>query len=156
MQLKGFFKDDMDLMRRAILQARLAEARGEVPVGAVMVSGDGMIISEAFNSPIALCDPTAHAEILAIRKAASTVDNYRLTGTTIYVTLEPCPMCAGALVWARVDRLIFGARDPKAGAFGSVMDMASVSSLNHRIQVYSGLLADECAGLLQGFFRERR
>ena len=156
MQLKGFFKDDMDLMRRAILQARLAEARGEVPVGAVMVSGDGMIISEAFNSPIALCDPTAHAEILAIRKAAFTVDNYRLTGTTIYVTLEPCPMCAGALVWARVDRLIFGARDPKAGAFGSVMDMASVSSLNHRIQVYSGLLADECAGLLQGFFRERR
>ena len=143
-------------MRRAILQAKLAEARGEVPVGAVVVSGNGRIISEAFNSPIGLCDPTAHAEILAIRKAASEVDNYRLTGATIYVTLEPCPMCAGALVWARVARLIFGARDPKAGAFGSVMDMACVSTLNHRIQVYSGLLADECAGLLQEFFKKRR
>ena len=146
---------DEVFMRAALEQAREALNKGEVPVGAVLVK-DGAIICRAHNSPITLQDPSAHAEILAVRKAGQTLNNYRLPDTELYVTLEPCVMCMGALVHARVKRLIFGARDPKAGAAGSVFSLASHEKLNHTIEVTPGVLADECGDLLQKFFKERR
>ncbi len=142
-------------MALAIEQALLAAEEGEVPVGAVVVVED-RVIAAAHNRPIALSDPTAHAEMLAIRQAAKELSTYRLSGATIYVTLEPCVMCVGAMVLARVARLKFGARDPKAGAVGSVYDLGRDGRLNHRIEVIGGLMEPECAAILREFFRARR
>lgn len=142
-------------MHHAIQLAARAQQEGEVPVGAVIVS-NGRIIGEGWNCPIGTNDPTAHAEIRALREAAARLDNYRITDATLYVTLEPCVMCAGALIHARVARVVFGAMDPKAGAAGSVFEVLGTDRLNHRIDVVKGILADECGGLLSGFFRKRR
>ena len=147
---------DEAFMKRALRWARMGAAQGEVPVGAVLVAEDGEILAEGYNQPISLCDPTAHAEVLVLREAARRLGNYRLLGTTLYVTLEPCPMCAGALVYARVRRLVFGAYDPKAGACGSVYNIVNDERLNHRLEVRGGVLAEEAADLLKSFFRERR
>src|SRR6185312_2009117 len=134
-----------------------AEARGEVPVGAVLVrSADGTILGEGANRPIETSDPTAHAEIEALRAGGRALGSYRLTGTTLYVTLEPCVMCAGAIVHARVERLVFGAWDPRAGAAGSISNVFSLPGLNHRVDVFGGVLTEECGALLQRFFAERR
>ena len=144
-------------MRRALELAATAEARGEVPVGAVLVrSVDGAILGEGANRPIETSDPTAHAEIEALRAGGRTLGSYRLTGTTLYVTLEPCVMCAGAIVHARVERLVFGAWDPRAGAAGSISNVFSLPGLNHRVDVFGGVLTEECGALLQRFFAERR
>ena len=142
-------------MRVAIEQARTALEQAEVPVGAIVVK-DGEIISRAFNSPITLQDPTAHAEILALRNAGQRLNNYRLPGAEMYVTIEPCFMCMGALIHARIKRLIFGTFDPKAGAAGSVFDLTNHARLNHTIAVTSGVLEQECRELIQHFFKERR
>jgi len=147
---------DTDYMRRALALARAAGAQGEVPVGAVLVAEDGTVIGAAGNAPVTAHDPTAHAEMLALRAAGSALENYRLTGTTLYATLEPCPMCAGALVHARVARIVFAAADPRSGACGSVFDLVRAPELNHRLEVTGGILAGESAILLQGFFSERR
>ena len=147
---------DAGFMRRALELARVAEAEGEVPVGAVVVL-DGDIIGEGWNRPIAAHDPTAHAEIMALRAAAAVLQNYRLPGTTLYVTLEPCPMCAGAIVHARVDRVVFGTTDPRSGAAGSTFDLLpSDDRFNHYTRCEGGLLADESAAMLRAFFRDRR
>jgi len=147
--------DDLVYMARALELARAAEAQGEVPVGAVIVR-DGQIIGEGSNRPITAHDPTAHAEIVALRAAADAVGSYRLLETTLYVTLEPCAMCAGAMVHARVKRLVFATRDPKAGAAGSVFNIANHPALNHSIECEEGVLAGECSLLLKEFFRARR
>lgn len=142
-------------MRRALaLAARAAEA-GEVPVGAVVVR-DGAIVGEGWNQPISALDPTAHAEIVALRAAGQALGNYRLTNTTVYVTLEPCLMCVGALVHARVETLVFGTAESKAGAVESTMRAAEHDALNHRLRIVSGVLAQDCRTLLRQFFRERR
>ncbi len=143
-------------MQRALFLAQKAAQEGEVPVGAVLVGAEGEILAEAYNQPLRLCDPTAHAEILALREGARRLKNYRLLETTLYVTLEPCPMCAGALVYARVKRLVFGAYDLRAGACGSVYNIVADERLNHRLEVRGGLLAEEARALLQEFFRARR
>lgn len=142
-------------MQAALEQARLAAAAGEVPVGAVVVV-DGRIAGRGFNSPISAIDPTAHAEIVALRDAAGEVGNYRLTGATMYVTVEPCLMCAGALVHARVGLLVFGVAEPKAGAIVSTWQALDHGALNHRVAVMAGVLEPECRALLQEFFRKRR
>ena len=142
-------------MRRALELAAQAEARGEVPVGALVVQGE-QVIGEGFNQPISLKDPTAHAEILALRAAATMLGDYRLGGTTLYVTLEPCPMCAAALVHARVARLVFGAWDPRQGAAGSVFNLVTARAMNHQVDCFGGVLADECGALLRRFFESRR
>jgi tRNA(adenine34) deaminase len=142
-------------MHRALELAHEAEAAGEVPVGAVIVR-EGRIVGEGSNRPISSHDPTAHAEMVALRAAAATSDSYRLTGTTLYVTLEPCAMCAGAMVHARVQRLVFAATDPRAGAAGSVFNIVQHPALNHRIDCTGGVLADECGVLLRNFFLARR
>jgi tRNA(adenine34) deaminase len=142
-------------MRRALELARDAEAAGEVPVGAVIVRGNE-IIGEGFNRPISQRDPTAHAEMIALRAAAALSDSYRLTGTTLYVTLEPCAMCAGAMVHARVERLVYAAPDPRAGAAGSVFNVVQSPALNHRLDVDGGVLGEECGALLRNFFLARR
>jgi tRNA(adenine34) deaminase len=142
-------------MRRALSLAETAAAAGEVPVGAVLVR-DGEVIGEGNNRPIAAGDPTAHAEIVALRAAAVGAGNYRLPGSILYVTLEPCVMCAGAILQARIERVVFGAADPRAGAAGSVFDVLGTTKLNHRVEVAGGVLAQECGGILQEFFRERR
>jgi tRNA(adenine34) deaminase len=146
---------DIEYMQHALTIARTAEAAGEVPVGAVLVLGERILASGA-NRPIAACDPTAHAEIEALRAGAQTLGSYRLTGTTLYVTLEPCLMCAAALVHARVHRVVFGAFDPQAGAAGSLLDVFRLQGLNHRVDVFGGVLAPECAQLLHRFFERRR
>jgi tRNA(adenine34) deaminase len=146
---------DLDAMNAALAQARLAAEGGEVPIGAVMVY-QGEIIAHAQNSVLRHVDPTAHAEILAMRTAAKAIGNYRLAGCTLYVTLEPCAMCAGAMVHARIDRLVFGAADPKAGACGSALSVLNHPKLNHQIVVEQGIAAEDSAELLRGFFRERR
>jgi tRNA(adenine34) deaminase len=146
---------DVQWMRYALNRARQAAERGEVPVGAVLVS-DGDLIAEGFNEPIAASDPTAHAEIVALRRAAASMGNYRLTGTTLYVTIEPCLMCVGAMIHARIARLVYGATEPKAGAIESAVRALDHPSLNHRFEVVSGVLADESRELLQGFFQDRR
>ena len=143
-------------MRRALELAACAEAEGEVPVGAVLVGADGRVLAESWNRPISASDPTAHAEILALRAGGEAAGNYRLPGSTLYVTLEPCAMCAGAMVHARIARLVYGAADPKTGAAGSVFDIVRAAALNHRVEVTPGVLAGECAALLQAFFRARR
>ena len=142
-------------MSRALELAREAERMGEVPVGAVLVRGDECL-AEAWNQPIAAHDPSAHAEILALRQASRKLGNYRLADTTLYVTLEPCAMCAGAIVHARVARVVYGAADPRAGAGGSVFQILDSDRLNHRAGIDRGILEAECAAILQNFFRERR
>jgi tRNA(adenine34) deaminase len=142
-------------MREAIAMARSAQARGEVPVGAVVVF-DGAVIGRGGNAPIAASDPTAHAEIAALREAAAAHGNYRLSGCDLYVTLEPCAMCAGAIIHARIRWLVFGAADPKTGACGSVIDLFANDRLNHHTSVLSDVLADECGALLSAFFAARR
>jgi tRNA(adenine34) deaminase len=146
---------DAEFMRRALELARAAAARGEVPVGALLVRGDE-VLGEGGNCPIGTHDPTAHAEIHALRTAGARVGDYRLPGTTLYVTLEPCIMCASALVHARVSRVVFGAWDPKAGAAGSLTDVFNIAGLNHRVDVFGGVMAEECGTLLSDFFRQRR
>jgi tRNA(Arg) A34 adenosine deaminase TadA len=143
-------------MEQALSCAREAEANGEVPVGAVIVDAAGVPLARAANAPIATHDPTAHAEIVALRAAGRALRNYRLPGCVLYVTLEPCAMCVGALVHARVARIVYGAADPKAGACGSVFELSSGAKLNHRIEVIGGVLAQESAGLLKRFFAARR
>jgi tRNA(adenine34) deaminase len=143
-------------MRAALLAARTAGEHGEVPVGAVLVDPTGRVLATASNAPIERHDPTAHAEILALRAAGEKARNYRLPGATLYVTLEPCPMCASALVHARVARLVIGALDPKNGACGSVMDLVRDARANHQIDVVEGVLAAEASALLKEFFRARR
>ncbi|MDE2197282.1 MAG: tRNA adenosine(34) deaminase TadA [Gammaproteobacteria bacterium] len=142
-------------MHEALLFARRAEAAGEVPVGAVVIK-DGVIIGRGFNQPISAHDPAAHAEIIAMREAARTLKNYRLTDAVLYVTLEPCAMCAGAMVHARIRRLVFGALDPRAGAAGSLFNIVQTPALNHRVDITAGVLAEQCSGLLKGFFFQRR
>ncbi len=142
-------------MRAAIALAGEARRQGEVPVGAVVVA-DGAIVGRGFNAPIARQDPSAHAEIAALREAARALGNYRLPGCDLYVTLEPCPMCAGAIMQARIRRLVYGAADPKTGACGSVVDLFAESRLNHQTAVAGGVLAEECGALLKRFFAERR
>ena len=142
-------------MRRALELAREAEARGEVPVGAVVVC-DGRIVGEGVNAPISTGDPTAHAEIVAVRAAAKSLNNYRLSGCTLYVSLEPCVMCAGAIVHARLDRLVFGARDLRFGGVRSKFQLVDSDLLNHRVAVTEGVLAAECTELLRRFFASRR
>ncbi|HEX7011952.1 MAG TPA: tRNA adenosine(34) deaminase TadA [Steroidobacteraceae bacterium] len=146
---------DVRWMERALELARRAEAEGEVPVGAVLVADDA-VIGEGWNRPIATHDPTAHAEIVALRDAAARLRNYRLPGTTLYVTLEPCPMCAGAIVQARVARVVYGAADPLAGSAGTVYDLLRSERLNHRAIVEGGVLAEASSTLLRAFFRARR
>lgn len=142
-------------MRRALELARLAAGAGEVPVGAVLVRGDE-VIGEGWNRPIGARDPTAHAEVVALRAAAARTGNYRLVDSTLYVTLEPCPMCAGAIIHARVARVVFGATDPRTGAAGSVFNLLQSEALNHRAEVRGEVLAEECGALLRDFFRIRR
>ena len=146
---------DSEFMARALELARAAERAGEVPVGAVIVK-DGVIVGEGWNRPISTNDPTAHAEIVAMRAAAQNLQTYRLLDTTFYVTLEPCPMCAGAMVHARVKRLVYAAADPRAGAAGTIFNIVQHPSLNHRIECDAGLLGEECATLLRAFFQGRR
>jgi tRNA(adenine34) deaminase len=146
---------DADYMRHALDLARQAEAAGEVPVGAVVVR-DGVIIGRGFNAPISRRDPSAHAEMMALREAAQNTGNYRLVGCELFVTLEPCLMCAGAIMHARIARLVFGASDPKTGACGSVLNAFSDQRLNHHTELSSGLLAGECGSMLSNFFALRR
>lgn len=142
-------------MKRALELAREAGAVGEVPVGAVLVR-EGEVLGEGWNRPVRTSDPTAHAEIVALRDAASRIGNYRLVGATLYVTLEPCVMCAGAIIHARVERVVYGAPDPKTGAAGSVFDTLMSDRHNHRLDVTGGVMADEAGAILRHFFRERR
>ncbi|MBK9393865.1 MAG: tRNA adenosine(34) deaminase TadA [Uliginosibacterium sp.] len=148
-------ENDEFFMREALALAREAGAADEVPVGAVVVC-DGEIVGRGFNRPIGLHDPTAHAEIMALRDAAKNLANYRIPGCTLYVTLEPCAMCSGAIFHARIARVVFGARDPKTGVAGSVMDLYAQERLNHHATIEGGVLAEECARLLSGFFAARR
>jgi tRNA(adenine34) deaminase len=146
---------DVDFMREALALAQIGGEAGEVPVGAIVVS-EAKIIGKGYNAPIGLRDPSAHAEIQALRAAAKSLGNYRLTACTLYVTLEPCVMCAGAIQHARLARVVFGAADPKTGACGSVVNLFAESRLNHHTRIEGGLLAEQCGALLTGFFRDRR
>lgn len=143
-------------MRMAIELAGDAGRCGEVPVGALIVGPDGQVVGRGFNQPILRHDPTSHAEVMALRDAAARLGNYRLPGCTLYVTLEPCAMCAGAIMHARIGRVVFGARDPKTGVAGSVIDLFAEARLNHHAAIEGGVLADECGGLLSSFFAARR
>lgn len=147
--------DDEFFMREALSLAHAAECLGEVPVGAVVVR-QGVIVGRGFNSPIGAHDPTAHAEIAALRDAARNLGNYRLPGCELFVTLEPCAMCAGAIMHARISRVVYGARDAKTGVHGSVVDLFGVERLNHHAEVEGGVLAEECSALLSSFFAARR
>jgi tRNA(adenine34) deaminase len=148
-------RSDIDFMRLALVEATRAQARGEVPVGAVIVKNDE-VIARAGNTPIGLHDPSAHAEMLALRAASATVSDYRLGGATLYVTLEPCPMCAAALAHARIARLVFGAWDARQGAAGSAFNLVASDAMNHRVDALGGVLSAECGALLRGFFAGRR
>ena len=148
-------RSDADWMREAMAEARDAERRGEVPVGAVLVRGEECL-ARGGNRTITECDPTAHAEIVALRAAARAAGNYRLEEATLYVTLEPCAMCAGAIVQARLARVVYGADDPKGGAYRSCFELLTSPVLNHRVEVTPGVMAEECAALLQSFFVARR
>jgi len=147
--------EDLEAMQAALAEARLAGEAGEVPIGAVVIHEDA-ILARGQNRVLRDLDPTAHAEIVVLRAAAAAVGNYRLNGCTLYVTLEPCAMCAGAMIHARIDRLVFAAADPKAGAAGSVLSVVNHPQLNHRMQVEQGILSEEASELLRSFFRERR
>ncbi len=146
---------DLQFMRLALEQAECARSQAEVPVGAVLVHA-GVVVARGANCPIGTCDPTAHAEIMALRAAGRALGTYRLIDTTMYVTLEPCAMCAAAIVHARVGRLVFGAWDPRAGAVGSTLNLLALPSQNHRVDAFGGVLMEECAALLQTFFATRR
>ena len=146
---------DIDYMQLALEEARLAADAGEVPIGAVLVQ-DGKVLARGNNRTIRDCDPTAHAEIIALREASRAVSNYRLSGMTMYVTLEPCAMCAGAIIQARVPRVVYGADDPKGGAVRTCFEILSHPKLNHQVDVTPGILAEECGGILQTFFTARR
>lgn len=146
---------DRHYLERALALAAAAGRQGEVPVGALVV-WNGKVIGEGWNRPITTHDPTAHAEIVALRKASEAVGNYRLTGASLYVTLEPCAMCSGAILHARLARVVFGAHDPRTGAAGSVLDVLNTDKLNHRLEIRGGVLADAAAAQLQAFFRARR
>ena len=148
-------ENDLHWMRHAIELARQGQESGEVPVGAVIVKDD-QIVGEGWNQPIGQHDPSAHAEMVALRQAGKTLNNYRLLATTLYVTLEPCVMCAGAIIHARVGRVVYGANDPKAGAAGSVVDIFANPRINHHVTVEGGLLATECGDLLTQFFKAKR
>lgn len=143
-------------MDEALDEARKAFEQGEVPVGALLASSEGSVLARAHNRPISACDPTAHAEILVLREGARVLGNYRMPDTVLYTTLEPCCMCLGAILHARVGLLVFGAHDPKSGAAGSVVDLTNVPSFNHYVRTVQGIRASESAGLLRRFFRERR
>ncbi|MBS1815566.1 MAG: tRNA adenosine(34) deaminase TadA [Acidobacteria bacterium] len=147
---------DLQYMQEAIAEAERASADGEVPVGAVVVSSSGEVIGRGQNRVIRDSDPTAHCEIVAMREAGRALENYRLTGCSLYVTLEPCAMCAGAILHARMARLVYAAADPKAGACGSVLSVMNHPQLNHRCEVVAGVLAEPCGAMLQSFFRSRR
>ena len=147
--------DDLEAMQAALFESRLATEAGEVPIGAVVVH-EGAIIARGQNRVLRDVDPTAHAEIVALRAAAKALGNYRLAGCTLFVTLEPCAMCAGAMIHARIDRLVYAAADPKTGACGSVLAVLNHPQLNHKLEVGQGIAADESAELLRNFFRERR
>jgi tRNA(adenine34) deaminase len=146
---------DEQWMRRALELAARAEAEGEVPVGALVVRDD-RVLGEGWNQPVALHDPTAHAEVLAMRAAAQIAGDYRLGGATLYVTLEPCPMCAAAIAHARIARLVFGAWDPRQGAAGSAVNLGAAPALNHRVDSFGGVLSEDCGALLKRFFDARR
>jgi tRNA(adenine34) deaminase len=146
---------DTDWMRHALTLAARAEAEGEVPVGALVVRDD-QVLGEGWNQPVALRDPTAHAEVLALRAAAQKIGDYRLGGATLYVTLEPCPMCAAAIAHARIARLVFGAWDPRQGAAGSAFNLVASDALNHRVDAFGGVLSEECGAMLKRFFEARR
>ncbi len=146
---------DEKWMRLALDEAALAQAAGEVPVGAVIVRGEELL-AKGYNSPIVLSDPSAHAELIAIRRAAAEIGNYRLSGTTLYTTLEPCLMCAGAILQSRIERLVFGAADPKSGAAVSLYRIFDDRRMNHAVEVTEGILRNACAEILSGFFREKR
>ncbi len=146
---------DTDFIRQALEEARAAAGAGEVPIGAVLAS-DARVLASSGNRTIRDCDPTAHAEIVVLRAAAQTLGNYRLSGTTLYVTVEPCSMCAGAIIQARIDRLVYGCDDPKGGAVRSCFEVLSHPSINHRVAVTYGVLAEECAAAVQAFFAARR
>jgi tRNA(adenine34) deaminase len=146
---------DTDYMQLALEEARLAAEAGEVPIGAVLVQ-DGKLVARGNNRTIRDCDPTAHAEIVALREASRVVNNYRLTGMTMYVTLEPCAMCAGAIIQARVPHVVYGADDPRGGAVRTCFAVLSHPNLNHHVEITSGILAERCAGILQKFFTARR
>jgi tRNA(adenine34) deaminase len=148
-------RGDEKFMRQAIKEAERAGQRDEVPIGAVVVL-DGKIIGRGYNQPVRRNDPTAHAEIIALRKAARKIGNYRLVNATLYVTIEPCAMCAGAMVHARIRRLVYGAEDAKAGGVKSVFQICTENSLNHQVEIEGGMLADECRALLQSFFKRKR
>ena len=156
MDAAPFSPRDRECMARALDLARKAAQAGEVPVGAVLVDETGEVLAEASNQSITQNDPTAHAEMLCLRAGAQRVGNYRLTNCTLYVSLEPCPMCAGAVVWARLGRVVFGAPDPKVGAYGSLLDLGALPGLNHHPVVQGGLMAQEAAALLKEFFAARR
>ena len=148
--------DDRSHMQAALALAREAATCDEIPVGAIVVDPHGVIVGRGFNQPIGRRDPTAHAEVAALRDAASEMNNYRLPGCTLYVTLEPCVMCAGAMLHARIARVVFGAADPKTGAAGSVINLFSEERLNHHTEIIGGVMAEECGALLSGFFAVRR
>jgi len=148
-------ESDLEFMRLALEEAQRAERAGEVPIGAVIVAGD-QVVARGWNRTITDCDPTAHAEMVALREAARAIGNYRLGEVTMYVTLEPCAMCAGAMIQARIARLVYGADDPKGGAVRTCFEVLDNPKLNHRVEVTAGVLADECAALLQAFFATRR
>lgn len=154
--MNEFNEMETKFMTTALAEARAAAHEGEVPAGAVVVDLEGQVAGRGRNRVISLSDPTAHAEILAIREAAARVENYRLTGFTLYSTLEPCPMCLMAGLHARLARVVFGAPEPRWGAAGSLTDLAALPGLNHRLDIQGGLLADECGGLISSFFREKR
>ncbi len=150
-----FSDNDFSWMQHAFQLAKQAEQQNEVPIGAVLVL-ENKIIGEGFNRPIIECDPSAHAEIVALRAGAKHLNNYRLVNTTLYVTLEPCLMCIGAITHARVERVVFGAADPKAGAVSSMFQIGETNKLNHRVKYQGGLLAEQCGKILSEFFQERR
>ena len=145
-----------EYMRQALVEAQKAGQMGEVPVGAILVAEDGMTLSAAHNRTIAMADPSAHAEILALREAASKINNYRLLNTTLYVTVEPCIMCMGAVVHARISKVVYGAGDPKWGAAGSLYNFAKDDRLNHQVEIIQGVCKEKCRGLMQEFFRAKR
>jgi tRNA(adenine34) deaminase len=151
----GWEQDDIDCMRQALAEAEIAAAEGEIPVGAVVVV-NGEVVGRGHNNSVANADPSGHAEIVALRAAGASTGNYRLPDATLYVTLEPCVMCTGAIVQSRIKRVVFGAYDKKAGALGSAEDLSDSRALNHRFEINGGVLADDCSGLLQEFFAARR